>query len=436
MLIIQTVLKTVNLRGDAVLKRIQRSMLGFTVGAIDLSVPTCADDMVLLASSPTDLQAMLNIVAQDASWERYNFNTKKTKALVIRSKTRTDKHISDCWRMNGAPLETSKEEGHLGVVRTPDGKITATITNNLVKARRTLYALMSSGMHGLNGTHPRISLKLWHAYILPRLVYGLEQTVCKEADLIPLERFHRNTLRRLQHLPERTANSVSLLLMGELPIQATVDKQAITLFSSIVDAPMTTEYQLVCRQLAVKDSSSASWVSHISKLLRQYDLPSPHFLLKNPPGRKSVAWKMEVKNAIKSYWMSRMLADVRHKITARYISEASAQPGKLHPVWRYTPYNGFDIQHACIKAKMISGTYWLGIDNAKRGPEQSKLCALCIQEVEDLQHLLLRCNDYTHLRETYIPHIQEAVDTVCACNAWHCIFFVLVYLHKIIDNTV
>ena len=54
-------------RGDSLLDRIEKSLLGFSVGTVDLSVPTCADDMILLSSSPIDLQAMINIAAADAS---------------------------------------------------------------------------------------------------------------------------------------------------------------------------------------------------------------------------------------------------------------------------------------------------------------------------------------------------------------------------------
>ena len=34
-------------RGDSLLDRIEKSLLVFSVGTVDLSVPTCADDMIL-----------------------------------------------------------------------------------------------------------------------------------------------------------------------------------------------------------------------------------------------------------------------------------------------------------------------------------------------------------------------------------------------------
>ena len=85
-----------------------------------------------------------------------------------------------------------------------------------------------------------------------------------------------------------------LLLQGELQIQATIDKITITLFCNITADPHSKEYELVRRQLAVKDMSSDSMVVHATKLLRQYDLPSPFFLLENSTGRDNSGWKKQV----------------------------------------------------------------------------------------------------------------------------------------------
>ena len=370
-------------RGDSLLHRIEKSLLGFSVGTVDLSVPTCADDMILLSSSPIDLQAMINIAAADASWERYKFSSTKTKAFVSKARARSDQHIENCWSLGGTQLETTTEETHLGIVRTSDTKTTETVRNNITKSRRALYALLSSGMHGLNGVHPKVSLKLWNSYILPRLTYGLQQMVCSKKDLELIERFQRSTFRRLQHLPERTSNSVTLLILGELPVQATIDKQTLTFFSSILTDPNSKEHLLVHRQLAVKDPYSNSWVMHVARLLRQYDLPSPHHLLTNPPGRTSTGWKMQVKEAIRSYWMKELIQDVGHKITARFLSKDSLKCGILHPLWNLTPFHLYDIRQACIKAKMLAGVYWLGADELKNKKGVSSICPFCKMETED-----------------------------------------------------
>ena len=68
------------------------------------------------------------------------------------------------------------------MIRTPDGKARSTVDENINKARRVAYALMGTGFHGFNGLHPKVSLKLWDTYILPRLTYGLEVLQCYQTD--------------------------------------------------------------------------------------------------------------------------------------------------------------------------------------------------------------------------------------------------------------
>ena len=71
--------------------------------------------------------------------------------------------------------------------------------------RRSAYALMGSGFHGMNGISPAISIHIYRTYVLPRVLYGLEGTILKSKHITKLERFHRKTLRQLQTLPDRTA---------------------------------------------------------------------------------------------------------------------------------------------------------------------------------------------------------------------------------------
>ena len=405
-------------RADALLHRLEKSGAGFHVGAVNLAVPTCADDMVLISESPTDLQVLINVAATDATQQRYCFNPKKTKVQVSQGRLRQTRHVEGCWNLNGEPLQTTDSEVHLGIVRLKNRRPTGAITHNLSKARRALYSLMGAGVHGLNGAHPEVSLKLWHCYIVPRLTYGLEQMICTEADLRAVELFQRSTLRRIQHLPQRTANAAVLLLVGELPIQACVDRKAIALFSSCVSDPSSKEHEVITRQLAVKDSGSRSWVVHVTKLFRQYDLPSPFFLLANPPGRQNSGWKRIVKDSIKKYWMEQLVLELTHKISCRYICMEYLRPGKLHQTWMYTPLRSYDVLQACVKIKMLAGAYLLDADRARIGLLASGQCRICQEEEEDLEHMVIRCGGYQHIRKVYFPVLMTAVLAICGDDTY------------------
>jgi hypothetical protein len=95
----------------------------------------------------------------------------------------------------------------------------------LALARRTLYSLIKTGVDGTNGLNPRTSCKIYQVYVIPRLLYGLETLNLKKKDMATLSSFHIGTLKRLQSLPIRTANSAVYLLLGTLPISAELHKR-------------------------------------------------------------------------------------------------------------------------------------------------------------------------------------------------------------------
>ena len=68
-------------RCDELLSMVENSTLGYSIGSIDCSIPTCADDTALLSASKQNLQALLNIAMFDANRERYNISVKKSKNL-------------------------------------------------------------------------------------------------------------------------------------------------------------------------------------------------------------------------------------------------------------------------------------------------------------------------------------------------------------------
>ena len=54
------------------------------------------------------------------------------------------------------------------------------------------------------------------------------------------------------------------------------------------------ERDLAIRQLAVKDFSSRSWFIKIQETLFQYELPSAHDLIENPPEKISMEMSSEI----------------------------------------------------------------------------------------------------------------------------------------------
>ena len=112
-------------------------------------------------------------------------------------------------------------------------------------------------MHGCNGIDPKNSFKIYQVYVLTRLLYGLEVLSLNWKQLDELEKFHLETLRNIQSLPVRTANSVVYCFTGCTPFVDRIRKkrQLRVLYSTLnCDNSMLNE--LSERQIILKNDGS------------------------------------------------------------------------------------------------------------------------------------------------------------------------------------
>ena len=134
---------------------------------------------------------------------------------------------SHVWNLCDEEVTPTDDNTHLGIIRSagkliaPDVLISESL-ERLQLARRTRYALMGAGLHGSNGISPVVAWSMYKTYVLPRLLFNLEVIPLTASQVAQLEQFHRTTLRSLQGLPDRTSSAATYLLLGALPIVATL----------------------------------------------------------------------------------------------------------------------------------------------------------------------------------------------------------------------
>ena len=168
------------------------------------------------------------------------------------------------------------QEKHLGLIRDPSCKANLTISENIQKARRSCCALIEAGMHSVNGTHPVISIELWRTYALPQLIHGLELFRLTVNNIKKLEICQNRTLRMILTLPNSTAPCAVHLLFGIPPVQATIEQSTLVLCRSLISNKNSKEFEIILRPLAIKNNTSHSWIVHIVKLLKKYDLSAAY----------------------------------------------------------------------------------------------------------------------------------------------------------------
>ena len=110
--------------------------------------------------------------------------------------------------------------------------------------------------------------------------------------------FHKQTLRGFLKLSKSSPIPSLYFLLGELPIEAQLHIQTLTLFHNIWANPDTTVHKMVKYILMMSDSNSTTWSNHISILCQMYRLPSPLHLLENQALWSKSEWKLLVKTNV------------------------------------------------------------------------------------------------------------------------------------------
>ena len=102
-------------------------------------------------------------------------------------------------------------------------------------------------------------------------------------------------------------------------------------FVRLIRDPTTAEYNIIKRQVVIKDINSKSWTVDIRKLLHKFNLPSCHDLLRNTP--KKEAWQYEVKKAVSGYYSVKLKKELEKQSSTRYINPCACSLSKPHNIW-------------------------------------------------------------------------------------------------------
>jgi hypothetical protein len=213
-------------------------------------------------------------------------------------------------------------------------------------------------------------------------------------------------------LPQNTPDCTVYLLTGFLPIELQLHKKALVFFNICSQNEESIEKQLARRQLAVKSNNSNSWFVVIKKLLLKYNLNDPIYLLDHPVERQE--WKREINKQLNTVWKEQIIHSLNLYQNLQYLSYDKYIPGKIHPILKVNCNSSRDVNRIPTKLKLITGTYILQSNRAEfRRGEINKICLLCGDEEETLEHFILYCPMLVSIRNPVIDDIVEALHIQC-----------------------
>lgn len=121
---------------NSILDSINNTHMGCHIGNINISCPTCADDIALLANNHHEIQALLDIVHHHTELDQITINASKSELVVYGGKSKDELYVT----IGSSTIVPTEETKHLGITRSKNNR---TIINERIKAaRNTIYALL------------------------------------------------------------------------------------------------------------------------------------------------------------------------------------------------------------------------------------------------------------------------------------------------------
>jgi 5'-3' exonuclease len=234
--------------------------------------PTVADDVTLISNDPCELQSMLDIQTSHSNSKRYLISEQKSSILTFNC---TKEHK---WYLNNKEMSATNKVTHLDIERISTGNNRKELVQTrITTARKTVFALMGAGLHGLNGVNPKVAIHLIQIYVMPRLLYGLEITSLRQNEMQKLESYLKKLLKQVQNLPERTANEATYLMMGRITVIGELHKRILKTFGNSIRKDNSIEKDIALRQLALKGQNSDSWSQALVSFKNYMPPPLPYF---------------------------------------------------------------------------------------------------------------------------------------------------------------
>ncbi|MGL5226265.1 MAG: RNA-directed DNA polymerase [Aeromonas sp.] len=337
--------------------------LGVELGSNHLHSILYADDMVLLANTPEDLQTKVDGLITSLAGCGMSLNARKSAALTIVKDGRAKAMILTPTHYNAgkeqiAPMGIGDIQKYLGLEFNWKGKVTPKRTLDL---ERMLAEVKAAPLK------PQQRLALLKDFLIPRLTHGLV-----------LGQAHRNTLRRMD-LMVRRAIRLWLRLPKDTSLglfHAPNSRGGLGILSLETHIPMAQKSRL-SKLLDGKDSiiQAVTKTTAFQVILRRLAIPIR-------AGGTMVLSSTEARNA----WTDRLISSV----DGRELAEADVD-GASH-LWLKNPDRVFPRLY--IRSLQLRGGTLTTQARATRGrisPSDERKCRGGCQAVETQHHILQRC---------------------------------------------
>ena len=248
---------------------------GISLGSDVVHTLLYADDLVLVAETPEDLQTQLDILKVFTDDIKMKVNIGKTKVMVLR-KNKRKSQSQNTWLLGEQELQECDSYKYLGVTIKSNGSFNEHIENIKLKAGKAYYALISK-CKDFNGLQPSLFLYLFNQTIVPIMNYPSE--IWGFDEHATLERLHLSVCKYILGVKSTTCTDAVYAELGRISLHSNRHVCMLNFFARLQLLNVSEPHRLACKSFhslcEAADLGCINWISRVRELQARYDiLPS------------------------------------------------------------------------------------------------------------------------------------------------------------------
>ena len=370
---------------------IQKSKLSAKMGNIECGCPALADDVAVLANSPSDLQTLINIMFDYSKKYRFQFNCEKSNVIIF-GKT-VNKSTKCSIKLGNKTIPQVNSVTHLGFRQDSTRRTLDRTIESCKKARNSFYAMSEIGVRP-SGLNPVISIDLYKKVVIPTFTYGCELwNTLKIQDILEIQKLQHLIVKKIQGFNMYVRSDMCESMVGLYRLTAEIDRRKMLFLHklcTLLSKSLTKQIFLYKLFFHSDDSNNpcTGYIPDILTLLKKYNLnyvietyiQDTHFPSK-------LSWKIMVNKAV---------ADVENRLLHERLNLCN-------------DFKRFRTQHERYESALVYTIFSSGhqptlmIRIARlwtMKPNILRKCPHCENENRDiLKHIILECES-TKLKET------------------------------------
>ena len=254
-------------------EKISSCSAGVHIGDEKIHTLLYADDLVLLAHNPKDMQLQIDLLNEFVDSVKMTVNLGKTKIMVLRKNKRKSRGRAEnkiIWKLGNKEIEECETYKYLGVTFKSNGSFSEHADKIKEKAQKSHFSLLAKSREW-GGFQPRLFLYLFDHTIMPILNYASE--IWGTNEWPKLERLHLSACKYALGVKSSTTTDAVYAELGRYSVLSARHINILKFFLRLSNLEEE-RYANKAFNMLVTDANAgySNWVSTAQSLASIYNI--------------------------------------------------------------------------------------------------------------------------------------------------------------------